>query len=304
MAYTDKKLQIATQISFMYIDESNIKEYQNKYGINKFPTMHWLLTKSKKSKHIYGKYLKQFSTKAKGVGKIRRDSASKLIRKIKCGKSLCSNWRIVSVKDDNEKNGMYACLIETSEKEAIVSFRGSEIIGGIKQFLYDWLEADFGLLNSIEVYQQVAAREFIKKIADSTQVKQYDCYVLTGHSLGGNLAAHATITAPSSISDRIIKCYSFDGPGFSKRYIKKHKDNIIRNANKIIHYQWSFVGKILNQFESYGQENYSINISKINKNRMVYFFFRHDTCFIKFDKIGNITCAEMKKKFKKSNSLY
>lgn len=36
------------------------------------------------------------------------------------------DWKIVSIHDRNEENGLYACTIEDSEKTAIVAFRGSE----------------------------------------------------------------------------------------------------------------------------------------------------------------------------------
>lgn len=61
----------------------------------------------------------------------------------------------------------------------------------------------------------------------------YENYATSGHSLGGNLSAHAGLTAPEEMRNKITQCYSFDGPGFSNEYIAEHQDEIEAFGTKL-----------------------------------------------------------------------
>lgn len=67
--------------------------------------------------------------------------------------------------------------------------------------------------------------------------------IVTGHSKGGCGAKYVTLLRPSA-----DVCYSFDGQGFSDRFIKKYSGPVARRGDRIIsvHPQNSIVGAALN----------------------------------------------------------
>ena len=153
----------------------------------------------------------------------------------------CNRWIIKDVADDNARSGFYGCLIDTRDGDAIVGMRGSESWDA-GQGLHDWVEADLGLLNSTGTRQQQRAAEFTQKVYEQFG-DDYNGFSFTGHSLGGNLSEHATITAPDGMPIR--RCVSYDGPGFSDEYITAHSADIRARAQYIDHYQYSLVGTLL-----------------------------------------------------------
>lgn len=87
-----------------------------------------------------------------------------------------------------------------------IAYRGtdSSIIG--------WNE-DMVMNYTPHIYGQDVALAYLNKIA-----QQYpdDQFFLLGHSKGGNFAQFALSQAQPELQDRIIRAYSFDGPGFFK----------------------------------------------------------------------------------------
>ena len=160
------------------------------------------------------------------------------------------NWKVVAVYNNNPQTGFYACLIETEPGKAILAFRGSEgMEDSMDNLVHDWIEADLGLMNNTITDQQLDAETVIKYLAESGIADQYDSIAITGHSLGGNLAVHATIAATEypELFDKITQCVSFDGPGFSEEYIVEHRKAIDKASGIITHYRWSLVGSLLNE---------------------------------------------------------
>jgi len=102
-----------------------------------------------------------------------------------------------------------------------------------------------GLLNSTLTPQQAVAERYVRKLYEKYG-DEYTHFGMTGHSLGGNLAEHATITAPDYMRKKIDRCVNLDGPGFSEQYLLAHASDIQKSKGKIDHYQWSFVGTLLN----------------------------------------------------------
>lgn len=243
MGYTDKELQLATQVAYMNINDKKIKEYFDQYG--EYPTLHYLLAESDDKEKIYSKFMEKFPEDATGNVAIRQSAAKELLDSIINGSAECSKWRIAAVEDQNKINGMYACLIETGSDEAIVGFRGSESID-TQHFTKDWIEADFGLFNNKLTEQQKSAQKFMEYISENKAYARYKSLAVTGHSLGGNLATYAVLSSGQELYNRIKKSVSFDGPGFSTEFLSgKYKKNIAERGADIIHYQWSFVGEIL-----------------------------------------------------------
>jgi hypothetical protein len=274
LTYSDRDLLVATQIAYYNFDKDTFR------GKKGNATLKELLDDPGK---IVFNQLKSNLNKAKTPLDISRaQSAIKLYNEIDSGDSKYSNWIIKKVNDDNRNSGFYGCLIETSPDSAIVGFRGSESMEG-DQLQKDWINNDLGLLDSKGTDQQKVAESFMN---DINSEYKYSNYATTGHSLGGNLSEHATITAPTAMKDKISQCLSFDGPGFSDEYIKDHADQISQVQGKITHYQWSFVGALLSQIPG---ENYKSIMTKdevYGKYDIGSLTQKHDTSFVDF--YGNV----------------
>ncbi len=86
----------------------------------------------------------------------------------------------------------------------LISYRGTD------SSMIGWNE-DMIMNYTPEVYGQNVAASYLKAIA-----KKYphDKIYLVGHSKGGNFAQYALSAVKPELQDRIIKAFSFDGPGF------------------------------------------------------------------------------------------
>ncbi len=162
------------------------------------------------------------------------------------------DWKIVDVYDCNlgaaDGSGCYGCVIDVGDGEAIVAFRGSEDPMEMDNLVQDWLKSDLGLLNNTLTPQQDDVYAFLKQIAESDYIDNYDSIGLAGHSLGGNLAMHGAVVSGMpeiGLDDKLARCVSFDGPGFSDEYTKENRELIEKVNEKITHYQWSVVGGLL-----------------------------------------------------------
>lgn len=198
----------------------------------------------------------------------------------------CYRWIIQAVCDENAKTGFYGCLIDTRDGEAILGFRGSEMIGN--QGSKDWIETNLALLNGISTRQHRSTEEFTRYIYDRYG-DAYHHYNFTGHSLGGNLAEHAAITAPDGMP--IHRCMNLDGPGYSDEYIFFHGPDILRNGQYIDHYQYSLVGSLL--FPLPGTRYRTIRAHNDKESELLSsLIWRHHTRNIEFDENGNVQQGE------------
>lgn len=105
-----------------------------------------------------------------------------------------ANWKILRIDPFyNEINGFYAItLLPPDSDTAIIAFRGSES-DSLSIFINDWVIADFGLYAGEITAQQSTAYNVVDSILKDESLKDYN-FVLTGHSLGGNLAMHAAVS--------------------------------------------------------------------------------------------------------------
>lgn len=188
-------------------------------------------------------------------------------------------WKIVSPPHDrNDKNGFYACIIETSPGEAVVAFRGSESVEDINQLVNDWFKADAGLLNSTLTNQHAEVHRFFEEHKDI--LDDYNL-TMTGHSLGGNLAEYSTIVSSEyGLDDNIVRCVSLDGPGFSDEFIAKYRKQIEKMSNRMEHSRYSLVGSLLNDLPGVHYRYIKVE----NKEGLADYNFitRHDTRYIKY----------------------
>lgn len=114
------------------------------------------------------------------------------------------------------------CLID--ENRCFVAYRGTD------GSLVGWKE-DLNMSFMRLIPSQKHALDYLKGIARYTKAK----LVLAGHSKGGNLAVYAAACASEKIQKRIRKIYSFDGPGFNRRfYLKPGFQRIQKRISKII----------------------------------------------------------------------
>lgn len=222
----------------------------------------------------------------------RRSSAERLLERINEHPSgrECGDWIIRDICNEQHSSGMYACMIDTGDREALIAFRGSES-DTLENLVKDWGLSDLGLLNSILTPQQETAEEYMREIYRKYG-RQYDSFGVTGHSLGGNLAEHATITAPDSMREKISQCVNLDGPGYSANYIIAHKNDIDKSEGLIKHYQWSAISTLLTPVP--GTQVETIAADTPDKGFLpLSLISRHDTYNVtQFDKNGNVFPGE------------
>lgn len=121
MSYTDSQMVIAAQIAYMDWDADAVNS---------------------------GLTVREYLELAKSSGDPKlRDQAASLLRRIEetPGAQSCADWVIKDVRNNNNTTGMYACMIETGDGEALIAFRGSET-DSIDDYILDWGASDAGLL--------------------------------------------------------------------------------------------------------------------------------------------------------------
>ena len=99
-----------------------------------------------------------------------------------------------------------AMTIELDSETILVAYRGTDgsMVG---------LNEDVDMSYQLEIFGQSVAADYLDKMAQAYPDKKI---YTVGHSKGGNFAAYALYAASPSLQDRVIKAYSFDGPGFMK----------------------------------------------------------------------------------------
>ena len=99
-----------------------------------------------------------------------------------------------------------AMTIELDSETILVAYRGTDgsMVG---------LNEDVDMSYQPEIFGQSVAADYLDKMAQAYPDKKI---YTVGHSKGENFAAYALYAASPSLQDRVIKAYSFDGPGFMK----------------------------------------------------------------------------------------
>ncbi len=104
-----------------------------------------------------------------------------------------------------------------TDDNPVLVFRGT---GGSEEA---WRDNVLGSVDT-ETDMQKLADDFVKY-----ECAGYSDITVTGHSKGGNLASYVTVMQ----SERVNKCVSFDGQGFSNDFHAKHKEEIKLAEGKI-----------------------------------------------------------------------
>lgn len=117
----------------------------------------------------------------------------------------------------NEGNVKAICYTDPSDGNPLVVFRGT---GGSNEAWSDNFEGGF----EEDTKMQRLCADFVKN-----ECGMYKDIMVTGHSKGGNLSQYVTV----ELSDKIQKCVSFDGQGFSNQFISENSDKIAIASAKI-----------------------------------------------------------------------
>ena len=261
MGYTDSQMIIASQIAYFDFDESLMADG----GCTVREVLEYTAADPDSSSRGYAAYV------------------LRLLDELPEGEA-CGDWVIKDVRNDQHGSGMYACMLDTGNREALIAFRGSES-DTKENLLKDWGLSDLGLFNNRLTVQQQAAQKYMEDLFRT--YGDYYTYSATGHSLGGNLAEHATITIPEAMRSCFDRCANLDGPGYSAAYLAAHALEISAMKGHIEHDSWSLVGALLNPVPG---SDYRVVAAATpeKKNLLQSLVWRHDTTNVSFDRNGNM----------------
>lgn len=190
--YTDKDMWVVARLAYINFTNEMTGTIKNPLSLSQ------ILSNKQFYDEIYNDLIGEVSDIEPGSLEEAKYEEKREFLELLKNDPVYSNWKLVDVVNYNEKegdgNGFCAITIQTDADNAIVGFRGSEGLENIfgELFREDWIMADVGLLDSIITTQQASATEYMKTV----QKLGYSNYVTCGHSLGGNLATHALLTAP------------------------------------------------------------------------------------------------------------
>lgn len=193
-------------------------------------------------------------TENKTIGEILSAFDDDKIAQLKNNDDIIDTSYFISAKEW----GQVIEYILSNEKISSLVYRGSFDSGSIKLGLcftdddpnsQEAIVAFLGTANKREWLDDVAAA----KMADSPCQEEaldyidklpYSDITVIGHSKGGNKAMYTAI-----LSEKVTRCVSFDGQGFSKDFIAKYTGAISERANIISNYALStdFVHILLEQ---------------------------------------------------------
>ena len=145
------------------------------------------------------------------------------------------DWQIVDVLDDNapHQSGFYGCTFLSPQGERVVAFRGSEMLGN-PHFKNDY-NTDFALILCEKTPQQKMVDRYWAEYGNRP-----GAIWLTGHSLGGNLAAYGAFSAPDEVRRRIQKAVTFNAPGFCMEFLTQYQKPIQELGDRLVLYQNKF----------------------------------------------------------------
>ena len=121
--------------------------------------------------------------------------------------------------------GLSAIFVNEDINEAVVAYRGTAAA--------EWTD-DFLGANQIDSLQQINALEWYKAVYEKHNLGKYYITV-TGHSKGGNKAKYITI-----LNNTIDRCVSFDGQGFSDKFMDYYKKEIVERQDVIENHNIDF----------------------------------------------------------------
>lgn len=151
--------------------------------------------------------------------------------------TLCN---YVSMTDVEQQQQFAAMHINITPSVTFIAFRGTDstIVG--------WKE-DFNMSYMMPVPAQQSAVDYVNQ----TVKGMFRKYYMGGHSKGGNLAIYSGMFCEPRIQKKIVKIYSFDGPGFNRNMVNDPAYAAIQD--KILAYvpEESIIGLLMEHEEDY-----------------------------------------------------
>ncbi len=151
---------------------------------------------------------------------------------------MLSDFADVVSSEDETQFSAVTLTLENGIK--VICYRGTDLS------LAGWKE-DFNMSFDSPVPAQEAALEYLHKAAAGSVTP----LVLLGHSKGGNLAVYAAAYSMPAVQNRLLKAFTFDGPGLTEEAARS--EGYLRVAGRIRSYlpRQSLVGLIFHQHRPY-----------------------------------------------------
>lgn len=180
---------------------------------------------------------------------------------------------IADVHVDNSPdggNGRSAVFVSESSSDAVVVFKGTESAA-------EWAD-NFDGGNMTDTPHQRNALEWYQQAYEQCGLDSYDVTV-TGHSKGGNKSKYITV-----MDDTVDHCVSFDGQGFSDRFMEQYADRIAGRQDLIENHNvdYDYVNPLLNDIGAttyYEGHNQGSGGFLENHCPNAFFEFREDGSF-------------------------
>lgn len=174
--------------------------------------------------------------------KISKEEWRKVLIQIR-SKPKLMELRITNIDNKYTRSIRTACFVDKQDNATVV-FRGTVTEG-------EWKDNGQGAYEH-DTKDQIEALDYINNL-------EFKDIIVTGHSKGGNKAQYVTI-----LSNKVSKCISINGQGFSNEFIIKYKNEIKRNKSKIIciNSKYDYVYCLFNQIGSeihYIETEFKIN---------------------------------------------
>lgn len=165
-------------------------------------------------------------------GEISGAEWAAMLEKIQNDKNIC-DLKLVDLERD-DRNALSVCL-EDKDGNQYVVFRGTAAGEWVDNFQGGYLA---------DTEQQLRALAFVERQSGEN-------ITVVGHSKGGNKAKYVAIR-----SDKVDRCVSFDGQGFSAAFYEKYGPLIDANKHKITCYalDYDFVNILLSDI--YNDKSY------------------------------------------------
>jgi len=152
------------------------------------------------------------------IGFISAKEWAGIIRYLKTSKM--KDFNLSDTLEGYDGTTLALCFTEGgNEKDAVVAFKGTSGKD-------EWIDNAEGF--------NVADTKCQKEALDYIESLPYDTLTVTGHSKGGNKAMYTAVT-----SDKVVRCISYDGQGFSQEFIDKYWAEIQSKGRIITGYSLS-----------------------------------------------------------------
>lgn len=151
--------------------------------------------------------------------------------------TLCN---YVSTLDIEGQQQFAAMHVNVLPNMTYIAFRGTD------STVTGWRE-DFNMSYMMPVPAQQSAVDYVNQTAKGL----FKRYWIGGHSKGGNLAIYSGVFCNPRIQKKLIKVYSFDGPGFNRNMVDDPAYKLVEEKIEAYVPENSIVGMLMEHEEDY-----------------------------------------------------